>query len=236
MPCIPASPYGLRSAAAGCRADPHPKRDFKLHSRLATRGGVKCTDAQEGRAFCGTGISLQRPRRTFVRRGCLSGEGEARLESRRASASAQKGQRSPGRRALPERLAMRHWAPEEPLLWVLVWRDTSEDQLGRGRDPRGQNRTDGCRACPPSPGISAGGCYGTAPTPRLANPPRSRKDARERFPYGTDDVSDSAARSAPTCRRRSQSSNRTRTALAVHAQTAERAQPRLASALVPKFA
>ncbi len=27
---------------------------------------------------------------------------------------------------------MRHWAPEEPLLWMLVWRDTGEEQLGTG--------------------------------------------------------------------------------------------------------
>jgi len=98
-------------------------------------------------------------------------------------AGAQKGQRSPGRRALPERPAMRHWHLNyEPLLWMLVWRDAGEEQLGTGGILAVRTGPMGVPLVAPSPGISAGRCYGTPPTPRLANPPQSRKDARKRFP------------------------------------------------------
>ena len=76
---------------------------------------------------------------------------------------------------------MRHRVAEEPLFWMLVRRDTGEEQLGTGGILAVRTGPMAVRFVAPSPGISAVGCYGTLPTPRLANPPRSRKDARERF-------------------------------------------------------
>jgi len=64
---------------------------------------------------------------------------------------------------------------------MLVWRDTGEEQLGAGGILAVRTGPMGVPLVDPSPGISAGGCYGTPPTPRLANLPRSRKDAPKRF-------------------------------------------------------
>ncbi len=103
-------------------------------------------------------------RRRPASNGCARGRrycsrrrsGRLATRAQRTSGPAQKGQRPPGRRALPERLAMRHWAPEEPLLWMLVWRDTGEEQLGAGRDPRGAEPDAWCPACRPLTGHFSG--------------------------------------------------------------------------------
>jgi len=65
---------------------------------------------------------------------------------------------------------MRHRAPEHPLLWMLVWRDTCEEQLGAGGILAVRTGPMGVPLCRPSPGISAGRCYGTPPTPAAGKP------------------------------------------------------------------
>jgi len=75
-----------------------------------------------------------RPRSPVARRASNAGVGRAPFQLprllRRDSA-----RRGAGHSGTP---GIRHWAPEHPLLWMLVWRDTCEEQLGRAGSSRSE--------------------------------------------------------------------------------------------------
>lgn len=64
---------------------------------------------------------------------------------------------------------------------MLVWRDTCEEQLGAGGILAVRTGPMGVPLVAPHRAFQRAGVTGHLQLPRLANPPRSTKDARKRF-------------------------------------------------------